>query len=101
MGRAKQNSEKVEKLHQEAEIRKMGYNNEQRKFFFRTDPEDKDEYTAERVFYVPPVARWKWLQGRVKLPSIGKDVDDAIDAIETDNASLYPISSVMCKLCAD
>ena len=29
------------------------------------DPEDKDEYTAERVFYVPPQARWKWLQGRV------------------------------------
>ena len=28
------------------------------------DPEDKDEYTAERVFYVPPQARWKWLQGR-------------------------------------
>ena len=25
------------------------------------DPEDKDEYTAERVFYVPPSARWKWL----------------------------------------
>jgi type I restriction enzyme M protein len=22
------------------------------------DPEDKDEYTAERVFYVPPSARW-------------------------------------------
>ena len=28
------------------------------------DPEDKDEYTAERVFYVPPSARWKWLQNR-------------------------------------
>ena len=28
------------------------------------DPEDKNEYTAEKVFYVPPSARWKWLQGR-------------------------------------
>ena len=28
------------------------------------DPEDKDEYTAERVFYVPPSARWKWVHGR-------------------------------------
>jgi len=52
------------------------------------DPEDKDEYTAERVFYVPPQARWKWLQGRAKLPTIGKDIDDAMDAIEKDNATL-------------
>jgi type I restriction enzyme M protein len=52
------------------------------------DPEDKDEYTAERVFYVPPQARWKWLQGRAKRPTIGKDIDDAMDAIEKDNATL-------------
>ncbi|MBU2447276.1 MAG: type I restriction-modification system subunit M [Bacteroidetes bacterium] len=49
------------------------------------DPEDKNEYTAEKVFYVPPSARWKWLQGRAKLPTIGKDIDDAMDAIEKDN----------------
>lgn len=52
------------------------------------DPEDKNEYTAEKVFYVPPSARWKWVQGRAKLPSIGKDIDDAMDAIEKDNPSL-------------
>jgi len=52
------------------------------------DPEDKNEYTAEKVFYVPPSARWRWLQGRAKLPTIGKDVDDAMDAIEKDNPSL-------------
>jgi len=52
------------------------------------DPEDKNEYTAEKVFYVPPSARWKWLQGRAKLPAIGKDIDDAMDAIEKDNLSL-------------
>jgi type I restriction enzyme M protein len=49
------------------------------------DPEDKNEYTAENVFYVPPSARWKWLQGRAKLPTIGKDIDDAMEAIEKDN----------------
>lgn len=49
------------------------------------DPEDKNEYTAEKVFYVPPSARWRWLQGRAKLPTIGKDVDDAMEAIEKDN----------------
>src|SRR4030066_560924 len=52
------------------------------------DPEDKNEYTAEKVFYVPPSARWNLLQGRAKLPTIGKDVDDAMDAIEKDNPSL-------------
>lgn len=40
------------------------------------------------AFYVPPQARWKWLQGRAKLPTIGKDIDDAMDSIEKDNASL-------------
>ena len=49
------------------------------------DPEDKNEYTAENVFYVPPSARWKYLQGRAKLPTIGKDIDDAMEAIEKDN----------------
>ena len=52
------------------------------------DPEDKNEYTAEKVFYVPPSSRWEWLQGRAKLPTIGKDVDEAMDAIEKDNPSL-------------
>jgi len=49
------------------------------------DPEDKNEYVAEKVFYVPPSARWKWIQDRATLPTIGKDVDDAMDAIERDN----------------
>ena len=48
----------------------------------------KDICLSERVFYVPPSSRWKYLQGRAKLPTIGKDVDDAMDAIEKDNASL-------------
>ncbi len=52
------------------------------------DPEDKNEYIAEKVFYVPPSARWRWLQGRARLPTIGKDVDDAMDAIEKDNPAL-------------
>ena len=52
------------------------------------DPEDKDEYTGDRIFYVPPSARWEWLQGRAKLPTIGKDIDEAMDAIEKDNPQL-------------
>lgn len=59
------------------------------------DPEDKNEYTAEKVFYVPPSARWKWLQGRAKLPTIGKDVDDAMLAIEKDNPSLRGVLPIV------
>lgn len=57
-----------------------------------SDPEDKDEYLAENVFYVPPSARWNYLQHqRAKLSSIGKDIDDAMDAIEKDNPTLKGI----------
>ncbi len=52
------------------------------------DPEDKNEYVDEKVFFVPAVARWKYIQGRAKLPSVGKDIDDAMDAIEKENPSL-------------
>jgi type I restriction enzyme M protein len=52
------------------------------------DPEDKDEYKAENVFFVPQNARWNFIQASAKLPDIGKVVDDAMDAIEKENASL-------------
>ncbi|MCL4483956.1 MAG: type I restriction-modification system subunit M [Bacteroidetes bacterium] len=52
------------------------------------DPEDKDEYKAENVFFVPQDARWTYLQSKARQPGIGKFVDDAMDAIEAENASL-------------
>jgi len=52
------------------------------------DPEDRDEYTASNVFWVPPEARWYYLQKNAKQPEIGKMVDDAMFAIERDNRSL-------------
>ena len=52
------------------------------------NPEDPDEYRAENIFWVPPPARWSHLQGRAKLPSIGENVDDAMDALERDNPRL-------------
>jgi len=52
------------------------------------DPEDRDEYKAENVFFVPKEARWGHLQARAKLPEIGTEVDDAMDAIERENPSL-------------
>jgi len=56
-----------------------------------SDPDDPFEYRAEGVFYVPPQARWNYLQNRAKLPTIGKDIDDAMDAIERDNPTLKGI----------
>lgn len=52
------------------------------------DPEDKDEYKAENVFFVPTEARWNFLLSVAKQPTIGKTVDEAMDAIEKENTSL-------------
>jgi type I restriction enzyme M protein len=55
------------------------------------DPEDADEYRAENVFFVPPQARWDYLLARAKQPTIGKDLDDAMESIEKDNPTLKGI----------
>lgn len=52
------------------------------------DPEDKDEYLAGNVFFVPAEARWTHLLAQAKQPKIGTEVDNAMDAIERDNPSL-------------
>jgi type I restriction enzyme M protein len=52
------------------------------------DPEDPDEYQAENIFWVPPGARWSHLLKMAKQPTIGKVVDDAMEAIERDNEDL-------------
>jgi type I restriction enzyme M protein len=55
------------------------------------DPEDRDEYTAENVFWVPKKARWLHLQANAKQPTIGKLIDDAMDEIEKANPSLKSV----------
>lgn len=52
------------------------------------DPEDPDEYRAASIFWVPKEARWSHLKDNAPQPTIGKIVDDAMSAIERDNASL-------------
>ncbi len=52
------------------------------------DPEDRDEYLAENIFWVPKQARWKNLQANAKQSTIGKLIDDAMVAIEKENPSL-------------
>jgi len=52
------------------------------------DPEDPDEYRAVNIFWVPKEARWSNLKANAKQPTIGKTIDQAMLAIERDNASL-------------
>jgi type I restriction enzyme M protein len=52
------------------------------------DPEDPDEYRAVNIFWVPPEARWAYLKSMAPQSTIGQLVDDAMSAIERDNASL-------------
>lgn len=52
------------------------------------DPEDKDEYLAESIFWVPKEARWWFLRDNAKQPNIGVLLDEAMDAIERDNPAL-------------
>ena len=50
--------------------------------------ENRDEYTAERIFWVPPEARWQNLQNQAARPDIATLIDDAILAVERDNPNL-------------
>ena len=52
------------------------------------DPEERDEYTAANIFWVPQQARWDYLRGQAKLPEIGVLVDKAMEAIEKENPPL-------------
>ncbi len=61
------------------------------------DPEDRDEYRAENMFWVPKEARWEFLQMNAKQPTIGKLLDDAMTAIERDNPTLNAFTSYRCR----
>lgn len=55
------------------------------------NPEDIDEYRGHNIFYVPQEARWSYLYARAKLPTIGEDLDNAMEAIEKLNPTLKGI----------
>ena len=52
------------------------------------DEEDRDEYMAENIFWVPKDARWEVLKAHATNPDIGEVIDKAMDAIEKENDSL-------------
>lgn len=53
-----------------------------------SEAEDRDEYTARNVFWVPQGARWSQIAAKAKSPQIGEIVDKAMIAIEQDNPRL-------------
>ena len=53
--------------------------------------EDRDEYTSEGIFFVPTGARWSDVSAKAHDPEIGQVIDDAMRAIEKENARLKDI----------
>lgn len=53
--------------------------------------EDKDEYTAENIFFVPENARWSVISAAAHTPEIGTVIDEAMRSIEKENKRLKDI----------
>lgn len=53
--------------------------------------EDRDYYIEVNVFWVPESARWENIRNNAKQPHLGKLIDDALVAIETENPRLKNI----------
>ena len=53
--------------------------------------EDRDEYTAENIFFVPENARWDVIAAAAHTPEIGKVIDEAMRSIEAENDKLKNI----------
>ena len=52
------------------------------------NPEDRDFYLADNVFWIPKESRWETLTSNAKQSNIGVLVDEAMEAIERDNPTL-------------
>lgn len=50
--------------------------------------DDRDAYTEENVFFVPEEARWSTISAAAHTPEIGKVIDNAMRAIESENKTL-------------
>ena len=50
--------------------------------------EDRDEYAAENVFWVPEQARWPAVLAAASQPDIARRIDQALEAIEGENTAL-------------
>ena len=53
--------------------------------------EDRDEYIAENIFFVPEEARWDYIAKQATTPEIGQVIDQAMVSIEEENDRLRGI----------
>ena len=53
--------------------------------------EDRDEYTAEHIFWVPQEARWKNIADKAHDPQIGQIIDHALEVIGKENPRLKKV----------
>lgn len=53
-----------------------------------SDEEDRDEYLADNIFWVPKEARWETIKAHATNPDIGEVIDAAMETIEKENDSL-------------
>lgn len=60
--------------------------------------EDRDEYMADNVFWVPDGARWQGLVEAASQPDIGVRIDNALELIERDNEN--QLRGVLAKIYA-
>ena len=65
-------------LEKYSELKVLGYG----------DEEDRDEYLAENIFWVPKEARWDYITTFATNPKIGEVIDKALELIEKENDSL-------------
>ena len=72
-------SDSFDKKHKELEIEGAGFE------------EDRDEYEADNIFYVPQGARWKDIAAVAHDECVGKTIDAAMIAIENENKKLKGI----------
>ncbi len=50
--------------------------------------DDPDAYMEDNIFFVPEIARWKYIAQYTHSPEIGTVLDNAMRAIEDDNKTL-------------
>ncbi|MDD3509228.1 MAG: class I SAM-dependent DNA methyltransferase [Parabacteroides sp.] len=55
------------------------------------DEEDRDEYVADNIFWVPKDARWDNIKAHATSTDIGEIIDKAMEAIERENDTLKGI----------
>ncbi len=55
------------------------------------DEEDRDEYLADNIFWVPKDARWENIKAHATSTDIGEIIDKAMEVIEKENDTLKGI----------